>query len=132
MVVIMGKWKCYICGKTKKPLKLVPCVKIPRRIVSFDVSDFYLHILTTVCLSCIKAETKTKKPPAIKKARPKSPDAKFIPTIKNILLPSTGKNYCLGCLYLPSNCLCGVKKDGKITEIHITDMACSEYIEKVF
>ena len=53
-------------------------------------------------------------------------------SIGPIPLKDTDKRYCLSCLYLPNNCICGVKINGELTEIHITDKACREYKDQVF
>jgi len=130
---MMSRWKCFICGIGKKYLRLVPCIRIPRHIVSFDVSDYHFHILTTVCFDCLKNETEEKEyKKRIKKIKPTEQRPDFIPTVQNIPLPSTGKKYCLGCLFLPNDCLCKVKKEREIVEVHITDKACEEYVGKVF
>jgi len=129
----MSKWKCFICGKAKKFMRLKACGEIPRHIISFDVSDFNLHILTTVCLDCLKdARNDNEHKPRTKKQRIPTSRPEFVPTVENIPLPSTGKKYCLGCLYLPGDLLCKVKKEGMLSEVHITNQACDEYIEKVF
>jgi len=129
----MNRWKCFFCGKRKKYLRLVPCTKIPRHIVSCDISDYNFHILTTACLDCLNNTDKDKKhKQRTKKKWIPAPRPVFIPTVENIPLPPTGKKYCLGCLYLPDDLLCKVKKEGVLSEIHITNKACEEYMEKVF
>ncbi len=61
-----------------------------------------------------------------------NPTPSKVHSIGPIPLKNTDKRYCLSCLYLPNNCLCGVKINGELTEIHITDKACPEYKDQVF
>ena len=51
----MVKHSCFICGsKRQRNLRLAPCARIPRHIVSFEpVPENY--ILTLVCMSCLNS-----------------------------------------------------------------------------
>lgn len=73
----------------------------------------------------------------IRAAGQKSPVAKEGETMVIDKLSTTGKetyqnrDFCIDCLYLPSDLNCLVKTEGEITPVHITTHACLEFKERV-